>query len=108
CFDADQVAVEDIAARMFRALASVQVAGVPARISVGAACGGSLTDARTGHEQADAAMYEAKRAGGMRLVSGGDRQVGPAASLERPTAATVAAGGPLDLRPRKLLKWRST
>ncbi len=108
CFDADQVAVEDIAARMFRALASVQEGGVPARISVGAACGGSMADARTVHERADAAMYEAKRAGGMRLVSGANEQVGPAAGLAAAASPTVTPGGPLDLRPRKLLKWRST
>ena len=75
CFGADQVAVAEIAVRMFQALASVQVAGGPARISVGAACGGNLADARSVYAQADAAMYEAKRAGGMRLVSGADPPV---------------------------------
>jgi diguanylate cyclase (GGDEF)-like protein len=93
CFDADQVAVAGIAVRMFRALASVQVAGVPARISVGAACGGSIADARSVYAQADAAMYEAKRAGGMRLVSGVDPRVKLAAAVEGLTTATVTAGG---------------
>jgi diguanylate cyclase (GGDEF)-like protein len=69
CFDADSVAAADIAARMFRALALVHVAGVAARVSVGAACGASIADGRSVHAQADAAMYEAKRAGGMRFVS---------------------------------------
>ncbi|MGA2211158.1 MAG: diguanylate cyclase [Acidimicrobiales bacterium] len=69
CFDADHVAAAEIAARMFAALANVQVAGVPARISIGAACGDSLAQARSVHARADTAMYEAKRAGGMRFVS---------------------------------------
>ena len=98
CFDADQVAVEEIAARMFRSLASVQVAGDPARISVGAACGGPLADARSVYAKADAAMYEAKRAGGMRLVTGvGSRLEGAAAGgglagqLSRPGATSSPA-----------------
>ena len=81
CFDADQVAVEEIALRMFRSLESVQVAGNQARISLGAACGGPIADARSVYAQADAAMYEAKRAGGMRLVSGVGSRLGPAAAV---------------------------
>jgi diguanylate cyclase (GGDEF)-like protein len=76
CFDANTVAATEISARIFRALANVRVAGLPARISVGAACGDSMTDARSVYEQADAAMYEAKRAGGMRLVSSHADSVG--------------------------------
>jgi diguanylate cyclase (GGDEF)-like protein len=108
CFGADQVAVAEIAVRMFRALASVQVAGGPARISVGAACGGPIADARSVYSQADGAMYEAKRAGGMRLVSGAGPPVELADDVEGLVAATLTAGGPLALRPHKLLKWRST
>jgi len=93
CFDADQVAVEEIAVRMFRSLASVQVAGDQARISVGAACGGPIADARSVYAQADAAMYEAKRAGGMRLVSGVDPRVEPPAAVEGLATATLTPGG---------------
>ncbi len=98
CFEADQVAVEEIAARMFRSLASVQVAGDRARISVGAACGGPIADARSVYAKADAAMYEAKRAGGMRLVTGvGSRLEAAAAGgglakqLSRPGPASSPA-----------------
>ena len=91
CFNADKVAVAEIAGRMFRALASVQVAGRLARISVGAACGGPTADARSVYAQADAAMYEAKRAGGMRLVSGVDPPVELGAAVKGPTTATAAA-----------------
>ena len=93
CFDGDQVAVEEIAVRMFQALASVQVAGGQARISVGAACGGPIADARSVYAQADAAMYEAKRAGGMRLVSGVDPRVELAGDVEGLTTAALTPGG---------------
>jgi diguanylate cyclase (GGDEF)-like protein len=108
CFDADQVAVAEIAVRMFRALARVQVAGGPPRISVGAACGGSIADARSVYAQADGAMYEAKRAGGMRLVSGADPPIELADADGALTAATLAVGGTPALGRPKLMKWRST
>jgi GGDEF domain-containing protein len=76
---------------MFKALKSVRVAGGQARISVGAACGGPFADARSVYAQADAAMYEAKRAGGMRLVSGVDPRCELAG--EGLTAAYLTPGG---------------
>jgi diguanylate cyclase (GGDEF)-like protein len=93
CFDADQASAADIAVRMFQALASVQVAGGQARISVGAACGGPIADARSVYAQADAAMYEAKRAGGMRLVSDVDPRVELAGDVEGLTTAALTPGG---------------
>jgi diguanylate cyclase (GGDEF)-like protein len=108
CFNADQVAVAEIAVRMFRALARVQVAGGPARISVGAACGGPTADARSVYAQADGAMYEAKRAGGMRLVSGADPPVELGDALEVLATAAFSVGGPAVLQRPKLLRWRST
>jgi diguanylate cyclase (GGDEF)-like protein len=108
CFNADPAAVAEIAVRMFRALASVQVAGGQARISVGAACGGPIADARSVYAQADAAMYEAKRAGGMRLVSGADPPIELADAVEGLATATLTAGGPVALGTPKLLQWRST
>jgi len=91
CFDADQASAAEIAVRMFKALKSVRVAGGQARISVGAACGGPFADARSVYAQADAAMYEAKRAGGMRLVSGVDPRCELAG--EGLTAAYLTPGG---------------
>jgi diguanylate cyclase (GGDEF)-like protein len=93
CFDADQASAAEIAVRMFQALASVQVAGGQARISVGAACGGPVADARSVYAQADAAMYETKRAGGMRLVSGVDPRVELAGDVEGLTTAALTPGG---------------
>jgi diguanylate cyclase (GGDEF)-like protein len=108
CFNADPASVAEIAVRMFRALARVQVAGGPARISVGAACGDPIADARSVYAQADRAMYEAKRAGGMRLVSGADPPIELADAIEGLATATLTAGGPLALGPPKLMKWSST
>jgi diguanylate cyclase (GGDEF)-like protein len=108
CFNADPASVAEIAVRMFRSLASVQVAGGQARISVGAACGGPIADARSVYAQADAAMYEAKRAGGMRLVSGADPPIELADAVEGLATATLTAGGPRALGTPKLLQWRST
>ena len=108
CFNADPASVAEIAVRMFRSLASVQVAGGQARISVGAACGGPIADARSVYAQADAAMYEAKRAGGMRLVSGADPPIELADAVEGLATATLTAGGPVALGTPKLLQWRST
>jgi diguanylate cyclase (GGDEF)-like protein len=69
CFDSDSAAAKAVADRMFAVLAEVSVAGLPARISIGAACGDATADAHEVQARADAAMYEAKRAGGMRLVA---------------------------------------
>lgn len=65
-FDADEQAGTRIATRMLAAVLDACHQGQAPRVSIGVACaepGGSLDD---GIRRADAAMYEAKRAGGMR------------------------------------------
>jgi GGDEF domain-containing protein len=65
-FDADEQAGAHIAARMLAAVLDACHRDRAPRVSIGVACaepGGSLDD---GIHRADAAMYEAKRAGGMR------------------------------------------
>jgi diguanylate cyclase (GGDEF)-like protein len=67
CFDADAHEAQIIAGRMVHALRDVTVAGVPVSVSLGIACGDAMADAHRVHALADAAMYEAKRAGGMQV-----------------------------------------
>jgi diguanylate cyclase (GGDEF)-like protein len=71
CFDADAEDAQIIGGRMVEAVRDVSVAGIPASVSLGIACGDALADARAVHALADAAMYEAKRAGGMQVVMSG-------------------------------------
>jgi GGDEF domain-containing protein len=56
---------------MVESLSDVSVSGWRVRISLGIACGDASADAHSVYARADAAMYEAKRAGGMQVVLAG-------------------------------------
>lgn len=75
-FDSDEQAGQIVARRMLESVRTVRTRGQAPRISIGVACvepGASLDDSI---RHADRAMYEAKRAGGMRYVLAPRQPVG--------------------------------
>ncbi|MDE3069717.1 MAG: sensor domain-containing diguanylate cyclase [Acidobacteriota bacterium] len=75
-FDAGPEATATAARRMLDALARAPAGAHPARASVGIAHAGPEESVEDALRRADEAMYEAKRAGGMRLLIARDAPVG--------------------------------
>jgi diguanylate cyclase (GGDEF)-like protein len=70
-FEADLDAARGIASRMLESLSRTSVAGTTPRVSIGIASGAPEDDTVEVFRSADAAMYDAKRHGGERLVVAG-------------------------------------
>jgi diguanylate cyclase (GGDEF)-like protein len=65
-FDSDEHAGRHVATRLLEAVRHARYRGCAARLSIGIACAAPGASLKDGIRRADLAMYEAKRAGGMR------------------------------------------
>ena len=83
-FDSDEMAAAHVAARMLEAVLDTRSPSHAPRVSIGVACAEPGTSLGECTRRADVAMYEAKRAGGMRYELALDRaparQISPIAS----------------------------